>query len=195
MKPRGHRSAVLHRRTVIGLGVSAGAALFSGPSFAGRWGDPVPRSLGKTTKRIVETGTAEKPGTIIISNKNRTLDYVIAPGKVARYTVGVGRDGFVWDGVVAVGRKAEWPNWRPPAEMLKRDPELPELVPPGPYNPLGARAIYLYDGGRDTLYRIHGTNDGDSVGGYVSSGCFRMTNKDVIELYDEVNIGTKVIVK
>lgn len=195
MTAANRHSLISRRQAVTGVAVLAGTAFLAGPALAGRWGDPVPRTLGKTTKQIVETGTNEKPGTIIISNEKRTLDLVIAPGKVARYTIGVGRDGFVWTGTVKVGRKAEWPDWRPPADMLKRDPELPDLVPPGPYNPLGARAIYLYEGGHDTLYRIHGTNDGDSVGGYVSSGCFRMTNTDVLELYDEVKIGAKVIVK
>jgi lipoprotein-anchoring transpeptidase ErfK/SrfK len=183
------------RRALSFLGMGIVAALYPLPASAGRFGEPVPRTLGKSTKRVVDSGTGERPGTIIISNEHRTLDFVVAPGKVARYTIGVGRDGFVWSGTVKVGRKSEWPSWRPPADMLKRDPDLPESVPPGPYNPLGARAIYLYDGGKDTLYRIHGTNDGDSVGGFVSSGCFRMTNTDVVELYDHIQIGAKVIVK
>ncbi len=139
--------------------------------------------------------TREAPGTILISTGARTLDLVVAPGKVARYSIGVARDGFVWTGTVRVGRKAEWPEWRPPAEMLKRDPGLPRVVPPGPYNPLGARALYLFEGSRDTLYRIHGTNDAPSVGGFVSSGCFRMTNADVLELYAQVRIGAKVVVE
>ena len=107
----------------------------------------------------------------------------------------VGRDGFTWSGTVRVGGKAEWPDWRPPAEMRRRDPSLPELVPAGPYNPLGARALYLFDGTRDTLYRIHGTNDFASIGENISSGCFRMTNADVMELYRQVRLGAKVIVE
>ena len=101
----------------------------------------------------------------------------------------------MWTGTVKVGGKAEWPDWRPPAEMRQRDPSLPEMMPAGPYNPLGARALYLFNGKRDTLYRIHGTNDAPSVGGFVSSGCFRMTNADVLELYSQVRIGAKVIVE
>jgi lipoprotein-anchoring transpeptidase ErfK/SrfK len=158
-------------------------------------GDPVPRSHGPTTRRLVSLETREAPGTILISTRARTLDFVVAPGKVARYSIGVAKDGFVWTGTVKVGRKAEWPEWRPPAEMLARDPSLPELVPPGPYNPLGARAIYLFKGNKDTLYRIHGTNDAPSIGGFVSSGCFRMTNADVLELYAKVRLGAKVVVE
>ena len=160
-----------------------------------RRSDPVPRSHGPATKRYVNIVTTEKPGTILISTASRTLDLVLAPGKVARYSIGVAKDGFVWTGVVKVGGKAEWPEWRPPAEMRQRDPSLPEMVPAGPYNPLGARAIYLFQGGRDTLYRIHGTNDAPSIGGFVSSGCFRMTNADVLELYGQVRIGAKVVVE
>lgn len=158
-------------------------------------GDLVPRSHGPVTKRLMASDTTERPGTILISTAARTLDFVVEPGKVARYAIGVGRDGFTWTGTVSVGDKAEWPSWRPPAEMLRRDPDLPEMVPPGPYNPLGARAIYLYEGGKDTLYRIHGTNDAPTIGGFVSSGCFRMTNADVLDLYAKVRIGAKVIVR
>jgi lipoprotein-anchoring transpeptidase ErfK/SrfK len=183
------------RRAVLQLGLLAiAAAAIPGQAWAWR-GDRVPRSHGPATRKVVASATREKPGTILISTADRTLDLVLAPGKVARYAIGVGRDGFVWRGTVKVGRKAEWPDWRPPAEMLARDPSLPESVPPGPYNPLGARAIYLYKGGADTLYRIHGTNDADSVGGFVSSGCFRMTNADVLELYEKVEVGAKVIVE
>ena len=155
----------------------------------------MPKSLGPVTRRVVATETREKPGTILISTAARTLDFVVAPGKVARYSIGVAKDGFVWTGTVRVGGKAEWPEWRPPAEMRQRDPRLPEMMPAGPYNPLGARAIYLFKGQRDTLYRIHGTNDAPSIGGFVSSGCFRMTNADVLKLYGEVHIGAKVIVE
>ncbi len=155
----------------------------------------VPRSHGLASKEILALQTGERPGTIIISTQDRTLDVVQDAGTVARYSIGVGRDGFTWTGTVKVGRKAEWPTWRPPAEMRQRDPGLPELVPPGPHNPLGARALYLYKNGKDTLYRIHGTNDSGSVGGFVSSGCFRLSNKDVLELFNNVKIGTKVIVK
>jgi lipoprotein-anchoring transpeptidase ErfK/SrfK len=162
-------------------------------SAKSRWA--VPRDHGPASKQLVNLETQERPGTIIISNEDRTLDVVQDRQTVARYRIGVGRDGFTWSGTVRVGRKAEWPAWRPPAAMRKRSPGLPSMVPPGPHNPLGARAIYLFDQGSDTLYRIHGTNDSDSVGGFVSSGCFRLSNKDILELYNKVKIGTKVIVR
>lgn len=155
----------------------------------------VPRDLGQHTRQIVAFDSAEKPGTIIISNTDRTLHVVLGKGQAARYDISVGREGFTWTGTVTVGRKAEWPEWRPPAEMRQRDPSLPDMVPAGPYNPLGARALYLYANGRDTLYRIHGTNNAPSVGNYETSGCFRLTNSDVIELFQTVPEGTKVIVQ
>lgn len=155
----------------------------------------VPRDHGPTSRQIVRFDSTEKPGTIIISNADRSLHVVMGNNQAARYDISVGRDGFVWTGTTIVGRKAQWPDWRPPAEMRKRDPSLPDFVPAGPYNPLGARAIYLYNGGRDTLYRIHGTNSTETVGGFETSGCFRLTNADVIELFDKVAVGTKVIVK
>lgn len=155
----------------------------------------VPRDHGPTSRQIVPFASTEKPGTIIISNTERSLHVVLGNNQAARYDISVGRDGFIWTGTTFVGRKAQWPEWRPPAEMRKRDPSLPSFVPSGPYNPLGARAIYLYNGGRDTLYRIHGTNSADTVGAFETSGCFRLTNADVIELFDKVAVGTKVIVK
>jgi len=155
----------------------------------------VPRDHGPTSRQIVPFQSAEKPGTIIISNADRSLHVVLGNNQAARYDISVGRDGFVWTGTTIVGRKAQWPDWRPPAEMRQRDPSLPDFVPAGPYNPLGARAIYLYNSGRDTLYRIHGTNSAETVGAFETSGCFRLTNADVIELFDKVAVGTKVIVK
>lgn len=155
----------------------------------------IPRDLGQHTRQVVAYETTEKPGTIIISNADRTLHMVLGKGQAARYQISVGRDGFTWTGTVTVGRKAKWPEWRPPAEMRQRDPSLPDMVPAGPYNPLGARALYLYAGGQDTLYRIHGTNNAPSVGNYETSGCFRLTNADVIELFQTVPEGTKVIVR
>ena len=155
----------------------------------------VPRDHGPTSRQIVRFESNEKPGTIIISNAERSLHVVMGNNQAARYDISVGRDGFVWTGTTTVGRKAQWPDWRPPAEMRQRDPSLPTFVPAGPYIPLGARAIYLSNGGRDTLYRIHGTNSAETVGGFETSGCFRLTNADVIELFDKVAVGTKVIVK
>ncbi|WEX91363.1 L,D-transpeptidase [Sinorhizobium garamanticum] len=168
----------------IGLTPSADAA-----------GERVPRSLGPRTRVVVATPQDYPPGTIIILSDKRTLDLVLSRSRAIRYRIGVGRDGFRWSGVVRVGRKAEWPDWRPPAEMKARAPELPELVPAGPFNPMGARGIYLYRGGADTLYRIHGTNEQSTVGEFASSGCFRMSNADVIDLFDRVRIGATVVVK
>ncbi|MGH6923897.1 MAG: L,D-transpeptidase [Propylenella sp.] len=143
---------------------------------------------------LVDDPTGEKPGTIVIDTRQRYLYRVLADGKAQRYGVGVGREGFGWSGRVRVGRKAEWPTWTPPAEMRKRQPYLPASMVGGPNNPLGARAMYLYDGGRDTLFRIHGSNEPWTIGQAVSSGCIRMRNEDVIELYKSVGIGTPVVV-
>ncbi|MCC6948071.1 MAG: L,D-transpeptidase [Bradyrhizobiaceae bacterium] len=138
----------------------------------------------------VRYDTNEKPGTIIIDSRQRFLYLVEEGGMATRYGVGVGRDGFGWSGVKAVSAKKEWPDWRPPEEMLRRRPELPRYMAGGPDNPLGARALYL----GDSLYRIHGSNEPWTIGQAVSSGCFRMRNEDVIDLYERVNVGTKVVV-
>ena len=134
--------------------------------------------------------TAEAPGTIIIDTKSRFLYLVQPNNRALRYGIGVGRDGFQWSGLLKVSRKAEWPDWRPPAEMIERQPYLPRFMAGGPGNPLGARAMYL----GTTVYRIHGTNQPQTIGGHVSSGCIRMVNDDVIDLYNRVSIGTKVVV-
>lgn len=178
------------RRRALLTGLAASFAL---PALADI--PSVPRDHGQRTKEIVPFQSNEKPGTIFISNADRTLHLWLGNGKAARYEISVGRDGFIWTGVTYVGRKATWPEWRPPAEMRRRKPDLPEMVPSGPYNPLGARALYLFSGGKDTLYRIHGTNSAETVGGYETSGCFRLTNADVIELFEIVPQGTKVIVQ
>ncbi len=139
----------------------------------------------------------EAPGTIIVDPASRHLFYVEAEGRATRYGVGVGREGFGWSGVANVRRKSEWPSWTPPPQMIRRQPELEEFadgMPGGLDNPLGARAMYLYQGSRDTLYRIHGTNEPETIGTRVSSGCIRLINQDVIHLYDRVHIGTKVVV-
>jgi lipoprotein-anchoring transpeptidase ErfK/SrfK len=154
---------------------------------------PLP-GLGPSFREEVDYSGGRQPGTVIIDSGSRVLLLVLEGSRAYRYRISVGRDGFGWSGKVAVGAKKEWPEWRPPAEMRARIPELPELVPPGPYNPLGARALYLFEGGRDTLYRIHGTNDPDGVGFDGTSGCFRMTNTDVMDLYDRVAIGAAVVV-
>ncbi len=141
-------------------------------------------------RQIVDYAGNEAPGTVIIDTPHTVLYYVLGNGKAIRYGIGVGRQGFTWSGVKQVARKAEWPDWYPPAEMIARQPYLPRMVAGGPGNPLGARAMYL--GG--TEYRIHGTNDPTTIGKHVSSGCIRLTNEDVEDLYSRVQIGAKVIV-
>ncbi len=151
----------------------------------------------KFDKQVVDYASAEEPGTVIIDTKDKFLYYVQDGGKALRMGVGVGREGFGWSGTVSVGATAEWPTWTPPAEMIERRPELVEYsngMPGGPDNPLGARALYLFDNGRDTMFRIHGTNEPWSIGGNVSSGCIRMLNEHVVELARMVTVGTKVIV-
>jgi lipoprotein-anchoring transpeptidase ErfK/SrfK len=141
-------------------------------------------------RQVVDFPTGEAHGTIIIDTPNTYLYYVLGGGKAIRYGIGVGREGFTWSGVQTVARKAEWPDWTPPAEMVARQPYLPRFMAGGLGNPLGARAMYL--GG--TIYRIHGTNQPATIGGRVSSGCIRMINEDVIDLYGRVDVGTKVVV-
>ncbi len=140
-------------------------------------------------RQIVNYASNEAPGTVIIDTPHTFLYYVLGNGKAIRYGIGVGRAGFTWSGVKQVARKTEWPDWYPPAEMIARQPYLPRMVAGGPGNPLGARAMYL--GG--TEYRIHGTNDPTTIGKQVSSGCIRLTNEDVEDLYNRVQIGAKVI--
>ena len=150
-------------------------------------------------KKTVSYRSKHKPGTIIISTSKRKLYFILSETKAIEYGVGVGRQGFEWSGKAKIARKAEWPSWRPPKEMIIREREkygreLPAFVEGGPTNPLGARALYLYEGGRDTLYRIHGTNAPQTIGLAMSSGCIRMLNEEVIDLYRRVRIGAKVIV-
>ena len=141
-------------------------------------------------RQIVEYRTNEPAGTIIIDTPNTYLYLVIGNGQAMRYGIGIGRDGFTWSGTQTITRKAEWPAWTPPPEMIARQPYLPRHMAGGPGNPLGARAMYL--GG--TIYRIHGTNAPETIGTRVSSGCLRLTNEDVSDLYSRVSVGTKVIV-
>jgi lipoprotein-anchoring transpeptidase ErfK/SrfK len=141
-------------------------------------------------RQIVTYASHEAPGTIIIDTPNTYLYYVLGNGQAIRYGIGVGRDGFTWSGVQTITKKAEWPDWTPPPEMIARQPYLPRHMAGGPGNPLGARAMYL----GDTVYRIHGTNQPSTIGTHVSSGCIRLTNQDVADLYSRVNVGTKVIV-
>ncbi|MCA1405873.1 L,D-transpeptidase [Ensifer sp. IC3342] len=187
----GQRTAGVPVRVIF---VAAALALIASPATVLAT-NLVPRSLGPATGVVVTAKQKYPAGTIVIVSANRTLDLVVSGNRAIRYRIGVGRDGFRWSGIVKVGRKAEWPDWRPPAEMKARVAGLPELVPAGPLNPMGARGIYLYRGKADTLYRIHGTNEQSTVGDFASSGCFRMSNADVIDLYDRVKVGTTVIVK
>ncbi len=133
---------------------------------------------------------AYAPGTIVVSTGERRLYYVLGGGQALRYGVGVGRPGFTWAGTQTVTMKREWPDWRPPAQMIRRRPDLPRYMKGGPENPLGARAMYL--GG--SLYRIHGSNEPETIGTAVSSGCIRMTNDDVIDLYSRAKVGSRVVV-
>ena len=141
-------------------------------------------------RQVVNYTTREAPGTVIVDTPNTYLYYVLGDGKAIRYGIGVGRDGFTWSGIKAIERKTEWPDWAPPPEMIARQPYLPRWMAGGPGNPLGARALYI--GG--TIYRIHGTNAPSSIGQNVSSGCIRMLNEDVIDLYGRAQIGTKGVV-
>jgi lipoprotein-anchoring transpeptidase ErfK/SrfK len=141
-------------------------------------------------RQIVNYPSNESAGTVVIDTPHTYLYYVLGGGKAIRYGIGVGREGFTWSGTQAIARKAEWPDWTPPAEMIARQPYLPRFMAGGPSNPLGARAMYL----GDTIYRIHGTNAPLTIGTRVSSGCIRLVNADVMDLYSRVNIGTKVVV-
>jgi lipoprotein-anchoring transpeptidase ErfK/SrfK len=144
----------------------------------------------KWEKTVVFFRSSEAPGTIIVNTNERFLYLVLGNGRALRYGIGVGRDGFQWQGLVRITRKQEWPDWTPPPEMIQRQPYLPRWMAGGPGNPLGARALYL----GSTVYRIHGTNMPQTIGTKVSSGCFRLTNPDVTDLYGRVPVGTKVII-
>jgi lipoprotein-anchoring transpeptidase ErfK/SrfK len=152
--------------------------------------DSVTELPARLRRQVVSYATREAPGTIIIDTPNTYLYLVLGGGQAMRYGIGVGRDGFTWSGVQSITKKAEWPDWTPPPEMIARQPYLPRQMAGGPGNPLGARAMYL--GG--TVYRIHGTNAPGTIGTHVSSGCIRLTNDDVSDLYSRVNVGTRVIV-
>jgi lipoprotein-anchoring transpeptidase ErfK/SrfK len=150
-----------------------------------------PRALPERLRRtVVALDTKEAPGTIIIDTGNTVLYYVVAQGRAVRYGVGVGREGFTWSGVQSITNKAEWPDWHPPAQMIARQPYLPRFMAGGPGNPLGARAMYL----GSSEYRIHGTNDPSTIGKFVSSGCIRLSNEDVTDLFSRVSVGTRVVV-
>ena len=147
-----------------------------------------------STRRFVNDQTGEPPGTLTIDTRQRKLFLSLGDGRAIEYGIGVGRQGFAWKGVAEVGRKAFWPGWTPPPEMLARQRDLPAHLDGGMENPLGARALYLFQGNKDTLFRIHGTNEPKSIGKAVSSGCIRMLDSDVIDLYQRVAKGTRVVV-
>jgi lipoprotein-anchoring transpeptidase ErfK/SrfK len=152
--------------------------------------DPAKAQATAIPREVVDYPTKHRPGTIVIDSAERRLYFVMADGKAMRYGVGVGRPGFDWAGTQTISRKQEWPTWTPPASMLKRRPDLPRFMAGGPDNPMGARALYL----GSTLYRIHGSNEPETIGQAVSSGCIRMLNEDVIDLYERVRVGTRVVV-
>lgn len=173
----------MKRRTLL-LG-ALGTALTATPALA------APR------RSVVDFETPERPGTLIVNTGEKALYRVLGEGLAMHYPVAVGKEGHDWAGIAEVGRKVEWPSWTPPAAMIRRKPELGRWVngmPGGPDNPLGARALYLYANGRDTLFRIHGTNEPQSIGQAASSGCIRMLNAHIEGIYAQTPLGTKVIV-
>ena len=213
---RACRAAVLAGAALLACGLSSGAANAQGygqgygralgyaPNDPGAFPQGYiqnpPASTGsadedsvlpeRLPRAVVNFETSEAPGTIIIDTGNTVLYYVLGGGRAMRYGVGVGRQGFTWSGRETISRKAEWPDWYPPAEMVARQPYLPRFMAGGPGNPLGARAMYL----GNSEYRIHGTNDPTTIGKFVSSGCIRLTNEDVTDLFNRVTIGSKVVV-
>jgi len=204
-----------HALVVVTL-AACGVALATLPSFAGPYAlaapDAYPSSVfepvlrndpgyrgnagqdetlaPRLRRQLVSYPTREAPGTIVVDTPNTYLYLVLGGGQAVRYGIGVGREGFTWSGVETISRTAEWPDWFPPAEMIARQPYLPRFMAGGPGNPLGARALYL----GNSAYRIHGTNDPTTIGHQVSSGCIRLTNEDVADLYSRVRVGTKVVV-
>jgi lipoprotein-anchoring transpeptidase ErfK/SrfK len=170
----GHAQAQFDSRDIMG----------GGPNFFGSGASPIPRTT-------VSFNSQYAPGTIVVNTAERRLYLVLPNGEALRYGIGVGRDGFRWGGVHRISAKKEWPSWTPPSQMLRRRPDLPRHMAGGIDNPLGARAMYL----GSTLYRIHGSNEPETIGQAVSSGCFRMTNEDVTDLYNRVSVGATVVVK
>ena len=191
---------MLSRREVAaGLLAVAGAVGLGACTTA----QPAQQADPAYARRLVTYASRETPGTIVIDPGSHFLYLLLQNGEAVRYGVGVGGEGFGWSGVATVRSKQKWPDWYPPAEMLERKPELrPRMVqlqsgigmPGGPENPIGARALYLWQGNKDTLYRIHGTNEPATIGHNVSSGCIRLTNDDIVDLYNRTPIGTKVVV-
>ena len=192
MAPRAMAPAYAAPRTTAALSSLPDEQYEPAPAARGNLA-PMPTVSGfdpKFERQVVSYNGGHRPGTIVIDTPNKFLYLVQEGGKAMRYGIGVGRPGFEWAGVKSVTRKAEWPNWTPPPEMLKRRPDLPRFMAGGPDNPLGARALYL----GSSLYRIHGTNEPSTIGQAVSSGCIRLRNEDVSDLYDRVRVGAKVVV-
>lgn len=206
--PSSARGAAQYNRPQTPTSESYGEALYGADPMTGRsvvpqrqqmaaapsgadYQRPVERALDpRWQMQTVDYNGPHRPGTVVIDTPNRFL-YLVQPGsKALRYGIGVGRPGFTWAGAKSITRKSEWPDWRPPPEMLKRRPDLPRHMAGGPENPMGARGLYL----GSSLYRIHGTNEPHTIGQAVSSGCIRMTNDDVMDLYGRVGVGTRVIV-
>jgi lipoprotein-anchoring transpeptidase ErfK/SrfK len=159
---------------------------------------PISKVPRKYHRQIVSFETNEKPGTIIVDTNEKFLYYVMGGGEAMRYGIGVGREGFEWHGTAHIALKREWPTWTPPSAMIKRQPELAKWrggMPPGLTNPLGARAMYLFNKGGDSGYRLHGSPEWNSIGHAMSSGCIRLMNQDIIDLYNRAEVGAKVIVK
>jgi lipoprotein-anchoring transpeptidase ErfK/SrfK len=194
--------ATMRRVPLLSLAALLTAALYSAPAAAyNDWifpgtttysdpGYPEYRPQARATTRGVVSYRGYAPGTVVISTSQRRLYYVLGSGQAITYAVGVGRPGFQWGGTHSITRKREWPDWRPPAQMLRRRPDLPRYMSGGINNPLGARAMYL----GSSLFRIHGSNEPHTIGTAVSSGCIRMTNADVVDLYNRVRVGTRVVV-
>lgn len=189
------------RRSALAAAAAFSAAFFAVPATAYEI-DPLTRQplyqvepeyrpqATPVPREVIAYSGRHAPGTIVVSTTERRLYYVLGNGQAIRYGIGVGRPGFEWAGSKTVTMKREWPDWRPPAQMLRRRPDLPRYMKGGPENPLGARALYL----GSSLYRIHGSNEPETIGQAVSSGCIRMTNEDVTDLYERVRVGTRVVV-
>jgi lipoprotein-anchoring transpeptidase ErfK/SrfK len=194
----------ISRRALLTGAGGLAASLAAGPAFAETSDDPYPlpkfdyRKLPEPYRpTVVNYKTRQWPGTVIVDTGARQLYLVLEGGKALRFGCAVGRDGFRWAGLADIGRKVMWPKWTPPKEMIERSPEKAKWangMPGGPENPLGARALYLFQNGNDTLYRIHGTTEPMSIGKNASSGCIRMINQDVVELYRRVPVGSRVVV-
>lgn len=187
------RNLLLNRRLFM---LGAASVLTPAPALAAKK-KKAPLPPPYEGYEYVAFDTPERPGTVIVNTRRRALYHVLGDGEAIKYGVAVGKEGFDWAGIARVGMKREWPTWTPPKEMIRRKPELRQWaggMPGGPENPLGSRAIYLFNKKGDTGFRIHGTNEPRSIGTAASSGCIRMWNEEVEELYDAVKIGTKVIV-